>query len=194
MTRQPVDWATRVRAAWAVLWNEGTPAERIPDDLSTRVAALELDLRDRDKEIRQLRREYELQREQTTRQQTEAASVGFEALARQLASPLSQLATMQVLADTEDRTVRSEDIFKLFDKVEQILAKSGLNRIGAVGAAVPFDTRLHQRISGVDLHDGDPVTIRFTGYRLGETILLKAMVSYRNDALETTTYEEDSRL
>lgn len=152
-------------------------------DLRPRVAALELDLRDRDQEIRQLRQEYERQREQAERQRIATAAMEFESLARQLVQPLSQLVTMRAFVDT-NRVVRVEDILKLFDKLEQSLIKSGLSRIGTVGATVPFDSRLHQRMSGLDPHDGDLVTVRFVGYRLSETILLKAMVSHQNCVAE----------
>ncbi len=46
-----------------------------------------------------------------------------------------------------------------------------------MGEEAPFDTRVHQRMSGADVLDGQPVAVRFVGYRLGETILVKAMVS-----------------
>ncbi|CAK0774302.1 molecular chaperone GrpE [Gammaproteobacteria bacterium] len=176
MISQFVAWATRISATWPGSRTEASnEAIEAMTGLGARVAALELDLRDRDKEIRQLRQEYELQREQTLRQRNEAAAVGFESLARQLAPTLSQLATMQALADM-DRAVQVEDILKLFEKVEQVLTRAGLTRIGTVSAMTTFDPRAHQRMSGVDLDDGDPVIIRFVGYRLGEIVLLKAMV------------------
>jgi len=76
--------------------------------------------------------------------------------------------------------VRIEDLLKLFGKIEGVLAEVGLARIGAVGEAVAFDTHLHQRMSGDAVKDKDLVTIRFVGYRLGETALLRAMVSRRD--------------
>jgi len=183
MMTQSSSWVGRVKAAWGTLRAEKAPGEGTAADLKTRVAALEMDLRDRDEEIRRLRQEYGLQQEQAERQQATASAVGFEALARKLAPLFSQLATMQALADA-GRAVRTEDILKLFGKVEQMLAGAGLVRVGTVGAAAPFDTRLHQRMSGADLRDNDPVTVRFVGYRLGETILLKAMVSRQGGAAE----------
>jgi len=177
MTTQRNSWTARARAAWEVLHGGATA------DPLTRAATLELDLRDRDQEIRRLRQEYDRLQEQAERQQTGAAAVGFEALARRLAPLLSQLATMQALA-AAGRTLRSEDILKLFGKVEGVLAEAGLVRVGEVGAEEPFDTRRHQRLSGADLGDGDPVTVRFVGYRLGETVLLKAMVSRQDTGTE----------
>lgn len=149
-------------------------------DWQTRVAALEMDLRERDREIRRLRQEYGLQRQQAERQRTTAAAGSLEALARELASPLSQLATMQSLAE-KGRELRAGDVLKLFGKVEQALNAVGLTRIGAVGAAARFESRLHRTMGGGDPSEGELVTVRFVGYQLGETILLKAMVSRKSD-------------
>jgi molecular chaperone GrpE (heat shock protein) len=140
-----------------------------------------MDLRDRDEEIRQLRQEYEFQRTRAERERAGAAASGFEALARKLAPLLSQWATMQAQA-AAGRAVRAEDVLTLFGQVEQRLLEAGLTRLGAVGAVEGFDTRRHQRLSGADMRDGDPVTVRFVGYRLDETILLKALVSRQESA------------
>ena len=176
MTTQTRPWAERIKTAWAALRAEEAAPEGAAADPRPRIAALEMDLRDRDEEIGRLRQEYDRLREQATRQQAAAAAGGFEALARKLAPLLSQLATVQALAEA-GRTLRAEDILTLFGKLEQRLTEAGLTRLGAVGAGEPFDTRQHQRMSGADVRDGDPVTVRFVGYRLGETVLLKAMVS-----------------
>jgi len=183
MATQTRPWAERIKAAWADLRAGGVAPEGAAADPRLRTAALEMDLRDRDEEIRRLRQEYERLREQAERQQAGAAAVGFEALARKLAPLLSQLATMQTLAG-EGRAVRTEDVLKLFGKVEQVLAGAGLTPVGTVGTEEPFDTHWHQRMSGAALRDGDPVTVRFVGYRLGEAILLKAMVSGKGGAAE----------
>lgn len=154
-------------------------------DPRNRIAALELDLRGRDAELARVREEYERLREHAERERAGAAGAGFDALARRLAPLLSQLATMQALAEGE-RPLRAEDVLKLFGKIERVLAETGLARIGAVGEQAAFDTRVHQRMSGADVRDGDPVTLRFVGYRLGERILVRAMVSRSGAAPEDT--------
>ncbi len=170
MTAQANNLMARIRAALGAL------AGNAPQDLRNRVAELELDLRQKDGEIAALREEYERLHEQGERERERAASAGFDELARQLAPHFSQLATMQALAGGE-RAPRLEDVFKLFEMLERALAGHGLARIGAVGEEAAFDTRWHQRIGGTEVDDGDPVRVRFVGYRLGEAVLLKAMVS-----------------
>ena len=97
--------------------------------------------------------------------------------------PLSQLATMQALT-ANGRPVRADDVLKLFGKLEALLAEAGLVRIGTVGEEVPFDTRVHQRMSGADVREGQPVAVRFVGYRLRDSILCKAMVSRAGAAID----------
>ena len=173
MDAQTTGWMERIRTACVALFGS---ADRRTRDPGARAAELELDLRERDSDIRRLRQEYERSAQQAQRDQAGAAAAGVDALARSLAPLFSQLATMQALAES-GRAVRAEDVLKLFSKVEAGLRESGLERIGTVGGTCVFDTRLHQRLSGADVADGDAVVVRFVGYRLRGNILLKAMVS-----------------
>jgi len=178
MDAQTTGWMARIRTACVALFGSGDRRTRDP---GARAAALELDLRERDSDIRRLRQEYERSAQQALRDQAGAAAAGVDALARSLAPLFSQLATMQALADS-GCAVRAEDVLKLFGKVEAGLRESGLERIGAVGDTCGFDTRLHQRMSGADVADSDAVVVRFVGYRLRGSILLKAMVSRKGAA------------
>lgn len=170
MTAQANNLSARLSAALKAL------AGNAPQDMRNRIAALELDLRQKDDEIAALREEYERLRQQGERERSSAAGAGFDALARRLAPLLSQLATMQSLAGGE-RAPRLEDVFKLIGMLERALDESGLMRIGAAGEETAFDTRWHQCMSGDEIDDGDRIRVRFIGYRHGENILLKAMVS-----------------
>ncbi|MGH8674648.1 MAG: nucleotide exchange factor GrpE [Burkholderiales bacterium] len=181
MTRQSNDLRSRLKTACRILLGSGPQSGTDPRN---RIAALELDLVERETELARVREEYERLRAQAERDQAGAASAGFEALARRLAPLLSQLATMQSLADG-GRPVRIEDVLKLSGKLERVLNEAGLARIGTVGEEIPFDTRSHQRMSGADLEEGDPVSVRFVGYRLGATILVKALVSRTGAAPES---------
>ena len=69
MATQTRPWAERIKAAWADLRAGGVAPEGAAADPRLRTAALEMDLRDRDEEIRRLRQEYERLREQAERQQ-----------------------------------------------------------------------------------------------------------------------------
>jgi molecular chaperone GrpE (heat shock protein) len=176
-------WKQRVASAWVAL----IAPRADPADPQARNAVLELDLQQRDAEIDRLRAEYRRLADQAEQARAGAATAGFETLARRLAPLLSQLATMQALA-ANGRDVRAPDVLTLFGKLDAMLADGvGLSRIGTVGEQAGFDTRLHQLLSGMDVDDGDPVTVRFVGYRLGESILTKAMVSAGADKAHAGT-------
>jgi molecular chaperone GrpE (heat shock protein) len=179
MTTRSIDLPSRLKSAWDAL--RGTPTE--PGDPRARIAALELDLRERDAELARVREEYGRLGGQAERDRAGAVAEGLGGLAKRLAPLFSQLATMQSMAEA-GRELRCADALKLFGKVEGVLGEAGLTRIGSVGEQVPFDTRLHQRLSGAGVPDDAPVAIRFVGYRLGETIVLKAMVSRAEAAPE----------
>lgn len=186
MDGQTTGWMARIRTAGAVLFGN---FDRRAFDPGSRAAALELDLRERDGIIGRLRQEYERFAQQAQREQAGAAVSCVDVLARSLAPQFSQLATMQALADS-GRAVRAEDVLKLFGKVEAAMRESGLDRIGTVGATCAFDARLHQRLSGADVADGDAVVVRFIGYRLREEVLLKAMVSRQGTAADEGQHGE----
>ncbi len=189
MVAQTTSVMARIRTACIALFGSGDQRARDP---GARAGALELDLRERDSEIRRLRQEYDLFARQAQRGQAGAAEAAVDALARSLAPLFSQLATMQALADS-GRAVRAEDVLKLFGKVEAGLRESGLERIGTVGDICRFDARLHQRMSGADVADGDDVVVRFVGYRRRDNILLKAMVSRKGAAAsEEQNSEQDT--
>ena len=169
-------WTKRAAAAWRALTgaSSGTTAAD-PANPGHAAATLTLGLRDRDAQIATLRQEYQRLERQAQQEKAGAAAASTEALLRRLAPLLSQLATMQAF-NQGGRSLRIEDVLKLFAKVEQVLAEAGLARIGAVGQALTFDSRQHQRLSGADVDEGSAVAVRFVGYRIGEQVLLKAMV------------------
>lgn len=147
-------------------------------ELRARVSALQMDLEDRDRLIQTMRQEYAAL--QAARDQT-AAGAGQEQLERlfkRLAGPMSNLAALAELSDS-GKDVPAADLVSLFRTLEKEAARAGMERIGESGTDVPFDTAMHQRMSGGSVHAGTAVTIRMPGYRMGDRILIKAMVSAR---------------
>jgi len=135
-----------------------------------------MDISERDQQIRRMQEEFILERGRAEKAEAGAGRAELESLLKKLAPHLSQLATMQALAE-QGKEIRAADVLKLFTKVDAVLADAGLERIGEAGAEATFDTRSHQRMSGRDVREGDPVVVRFVGYRIGETVLVKAMIS-----------------
>ncbi len=60
--------------------------------------------------------------------------------------------------------------------VEQLLREWGGEVIAPVGAQVPYGPHLHQLLDGT-AQVGEPVIVRYTGYRQGNKLLYRAKVS-----------------
>ena len=89
---------------------------------------------------------------------------------------MANLATLTAAAEA-GQEVEAGDLIHLLRSLEKELHRAGLESIGRVGEQAGFDVACHQRMSGGAVHAGTPVTVQLPGYRLGEKILLKAMVS-----------------
>lgn len=186
----------RLCAAWSVLTGRLEPSSIVPPPTSPQPAAppdaadsardlarLRLELQARDAEIGRLREEYVRLEQGHTGAAEAAGRDATAALMRALAPTLSQLATLRQMAES-GREVRAADALKLGGKLEQALLERGLERIGEVGAETTFNPALHQRMSGGDVRDGDPVRVRFVGYRFAGQTPVKALVSRIGDTSE----------
>ena len=67
-------------------------------------------------------------------------------------------------------------LLPLLRPVEQLLQQWGVEAIAAVGTEVPYDPQVHQLMAGM-AEAGDPVRVRYTGYRQGDKLLYRAKVS-----------------
>jgi hypothetical protein len=67
-------------------------------------------------------------------------------------------------------------LLPLVRPVEQLLKDWGIEPIGAVGDELPYDPQHHQ-ILGTPATAGDPVRVRYAGYRQGEKLLYRCKVS-----------------
>lgn len=176
---------TRIRAAWAALrgCEEPTALPAEPGGPEAALGRARLKLEEARRELEQLRQEY-ARRER--RAVEEVAAAGRESLlrvGRRIGPLLSQLATMRALA-AQGKEVRHEDLLTMAGKLEKAFAESGLSVIGEVGGEAAFDPKLHQRLSGGDVKDGDSIRVRFIGYAFGDTVVTKALVSRRESAGE----------
>ncbi len=154
-----------------------------PDDTTTdittlksRIAGLKMDVEDRDREIARLKREFEHNRKDAQAEAGSAGEAELLKLAKKAAPLLSQLVTLKDMNE-KGKDIRSADILKLFSKIEKLFYDIGLQRVGEVGETAEFDPAVHQRMSGAGLQNGDPVKVRFVGYRFDRVIATKAMVS-----------------
>ena len=184
MTVQRVGYGRRLFAA--LLGREVRPAagDVSPDapadeqiaGLRALVATPELDLRERDRQIEEMRSEYATLEAARDRAAAGAGRGELEKLFKRMAGPLANLAALTAMADAGQQ-VLVEDLVSLIRGLQKELARTGLETIGTVGEQVPFEVGCHQRMSGGAVSAGTPVTVQLPGFRLGEKVLFKAMVS-----------------
>ncbi len=166
----------RFAGAWRALCGSIPAPTKDAADLESRIAGLEMDVKQRDEQIVRLRHEFALQARQTEQTVAQAGSTELEALAKRVAPLLAQLATLQAMTEA-GREVRPADVLKLAGKIKQAFLETGLIPLGQPGEVCPFDSQIHQRMSGGDVQDGVPVKVRFEGYRFRDAVIVKAMVS-----------------
>lgn len=153
----------------------GTGDERLTE-LRAHVASLELDVADRDRQMAEMRAEYGTLQAAKERAAAGAGQDQLEKLFKKLAGPLANLAVLMAAAEA-GQEVETGDLIHLLKSLEKELHRAGLEPIGRAGQQAAFDVACHQRMSGGAVREGTPVTVQLPGYRLGEKILLKAMVS-----------------
>jgi len=172
---------------WAALWGqevmpspaaECPPADEQTAECQARVASLEMDLAEREKQIEQMRSEYAALELAKERALAGAGQEQLEKLFKKLSGSLANLMALTALAEAS-REVEVTDLIQLIKGLEKELNRAGLEAIGRPGEKTFFQTSCHQRMSGEAVQSGIPVTVHIPGYRLGEKVLLKAMVSTR---------------
>ena len=137
------------------------------------VAALRVEITDRDEEIARLRKEYALLRERSKAEVERAGNEAVEAIVSQCAEPLVTLSAMQARY-AEKGDLNSADLLQVASSFRKILAERGLEQIGAVGREQPYDPALHQMLDGTRPRPGEAVLIRFAGFRFNGKLITKA--------------------
>jgi molecular chaperone GrpE (heat shock protein) len=145
-------------------------------ELRSRLAELELDLRQRDERIEQMKREYAALETEKSRTAATAGQDQMEKILRKVCGPLSNLATLAA-ATRSGKDVSAADMAQIVGDLQRQLAACGLTAIGEPGQHTDFDIAAHQRMSGGTVHTGTAVVVQIPGYRLGEKVLQKAMVT-----------------
>ncbi|MGB3404260.1 MAG: helix-turn-helix domain-containing protein [Microcoleaceae cyanobacterium] len=67
-------------------------------------------------------------------------------------------------------------LLPLLHPIEQLMQQWGVEAIATVGSQVAYDPQYHQLMEG-NVQPGEPVLVRYTGYRYREKLLYRAKVS-----------------
>jgi molecular chaperone GrpE (heat shock protein) len=170
---------------WSALLGRETGATAAGSEdevgLRARVASLQMDLRERDAQIASLQSEHEAQRADRDRAVASSAEERLEKVLKRVAPALSSASALRAMVE-QGKEVAPADILASVRDVERELARAGLVIVGAPGERAVFDPAVHQRMSGGDVRPGSDVVVRLPGYKLGDRVLLKAMVSAGEEA------------
>jgi molecular chaperone GrpE (heat shock protein) len=79
-------------------------------------------------------------------------------------------------AAQQNPTAPAVKLLPLLRPVENLLAEWGIEPIGQVGTTIAFDPQQHQ-VMGPMPNPGDPVRVRYMGYRQADRLLHRAKVS-----------------
>jgi DNA-binding Xre family transcriptional regulator len=121
-----------------------------------------------------LQQEYQRLQNQLQQQQITSQEKFQNTSLQILESWLIQYPTAAYAAQQND--IPASRLLPLMHPVEQLIKAWGVEAIAPVGAEVPYDPQVHQLMEG-NAGVGEPVRIRYTGYRQGEKLLYRAKVS-----------------
>jgi molecular chaperone GrpE (heat shock protein) len=82
-------------------------------------------------------------------------------------------------AAQQNPTAPAVKLLPLLRPVENLLAEWGIAPIGQVGTTIAFDPQQHQ-VMGAMPNPGDPVRVRYVGYRQADRLIHRAKVSTEN--------------
>jgi len=142
---------------------------------SPTLAALRLELDECKREVGRLKKEYVLQREQARGQGERMAAEALEGIVQEFASPLATLAAMEV-RHREYGDLQTSDVLQVAASLQAILAQRGMEQIGQVGEEQLYDPVLHQVLDASHPEPGQPVRIRFAGFRFKGRLVARAQV------------------
>ncbi len=111
-----------------------------------------------------------------TRDQHQALQRQFQRQAIALLEPWLLQWPAAVYAAQQNPSLPASRLIPLTQPWHHVLASWDLTTIGEVGAETIYDPQLHQPLEG-SLQPGQPVRIRYPGYRQGDRLLYRARVS-----------------
>jgi molecular chaperone GrpE (heat shock protein) len=100
------------------------------------------------------------------------------ALFRRFRSMLTQLPTIESEVN-DGANLQARDVLAILSPLDEWLEESGIGLIGQVGEELTFDPALHRAVGqgARSISPGDPVSVKYVGYRLDSEILAKAQVT-----------------
>ncbi|PSF37453.1 hypothetical protein C7H19_09795 [Aphanothece hegewaldii CCALA 016] len=120
-------------------------------------------------EYQRLQKQHEQQKEELTQEFQQSSLSVIEPL-------ILQWPTAEAAAKKNPQ-LSAIKILPLLKPIMELLKRWGIEPIGIVAEHTSYDPQIHQIIEGAALSPGDPVQVRYLGYRQGEKLLYRAKVS-----------------
>jgi molecular chaperone GrpE (heat shock protein) len=130
---------------------------------------------DANRQLEQLQQEYNRLAAQLTGQRQVLWQEFQQSSLQILESLLLQLPTAAYAAQ-QNPQAPAVKLLPLLRPLDLLLQEWGIEAIAPVGSEVPYNPQWHQLMEG-EATVGDPVKIRYSGYRQGENLLYRAKVS-----------------
>ncbi|MCL1473171.1 helix-turn-helix domain-containing protein [Argonema antarcticum] len=122
-----------------------------------------------------LQQEYERLLEQMEEQRQSLMQEFVQSSLEVLESWLIQWPTAAYAAG-QNQALPAVKLLPLLRPVEQLVQQWGVEALAPVGAELPYDPHQHQLME-LTAQPGDPIKVRYTGYRQGDRLLYRAKVS-----------------
>lgn len=126
-------------------------------------------------ELQQVRQEYQRLQTQLEQQRTILQQEFQQASLQVLESWLLQFPTAAYAAQ-QNPQVPANRLLPLMRPIDQLLKDWGVEILAPIGTELPYDPHCHQLMEGT-ANPGDPIKVRYAGYRQGDKLLYRAKVS-----------------
>lgn len=126
-------------------------------------------------ELTALRQEYERLQNQLVQQEQKLLQE-FQQSSLQILEPLLLQLPTAAFAAQQNPQAPAVKLLPLLKPIDRLLQEWGIEATASVGAELPYDPQYHQLMEGI-AELGEPVRVRYTGYRWGDRLLYRAKVS-----------------
>jgi molecular chaperone GrpE (heat shock protein) len=126
-------------------------------------------------ELTVLRQEYDRLQNQLAEQKQELLQE-FQQSSLQILEPLLLQLPTAAFAAQQNPQAPAVKLLPLLKPIDHLLQEWGIEAIAPVGTELPYDPHYHQLMEGT-AEIGEPVRVRYTGYRWGDRLLYRAKVS-----------------
>ena len=163
-----------VRGWFRKLRSPGEGDERLLR-LESELQQARLELAERDSSIARLRSEAAAARGSVGTEAQRLTRAEVERFVGSMAVPLTQFLTQAHLHDTGTAEVRVGSVIDVGKRLMRVLGDVGVEPIGAIGEAEPFDPDRHDALSASAAPEaGQPVVVRVVGLSFHDQVLRKA--------------------